>query len=192
MFYYLKYIILILLLLYAAKFDITERKIPNKVTIPAFTLGIIGSWLNSGFSGVQFSLMGFLVGLAVFFIPFLLGGMGAGDVKLMAAVGSLLGWKLTVYSALLTALVGGIIAIGYTINNGYFNRMIGNFAYLIHLKVLNILYLITRNEKILTSYRDARTRIQKNEKMYIPYGVAIAIGTLLVLIGSNLKFPPFV
>jgi prepilin peptidase CpaA len=179
-------------LLFAVYSDIKYKKIPNKLTIPISIFGMIFWTIYSKLDGLQFSLGGLIVGLLVFIIPFALGGMGAGDVKLMAAVGSLMGWKLTVYSALLTAIAGGIIVIGYTIYKGYFIKMIRNFGTVLHKKILYYAYLITHNEKIMMRFRALRDEKPNFEKTYIPYGVAIAIGTLTVLIGNHFNYSPFI
>ncbi|MBV1770150.1 MAG: A24 family peptidase, partial [Candidatus Desulforudis sp.] len=57
------------------------------------------------------SLQGFPLGVAIFVIPFAMGGIGGGDVKLMGAIGALKGWAFTLEAALLTAVWGGVIAL---------------------------------------------------------------------------------
>jgi len=184
-------LILIILIILSVKYDIFERRIPNKLTIPVILWGIVTAGIFSGFNGILFSISGFLVGLAVFFIPFVLGGMGAGDVKLMAAVGSLLGWKLTVYSALLTAIAGGIIVIGYTIYTGKFVGMIKNMGVHFIKWILYFIYLATHNEGVFRKYKSLNVSKAYGEKTYIPYGVAIAVGTIIVLAGNHFGYAPF-
>ena len=184
--------VLLLILLLSVKSDITYRKIPNKLTFPVMLWGIGSAGLFSGFNGILFSIGGFLVGLAVFFVPFSMGGMGAGDVKLMAAIGSVMGWKLTVYSALLTAITGGIIVIGYTIYKGYFIKMLKNIGTALFKKIFYFAYLVTHNEKIMMRFTTLSEEKSNFEKTYIPYGVAIAIGTLIVLIGNHFGYSPFI
>ncbi|MBW8308903.1 MAG: prepilin peptidase, partial [Candidatus Paracaedibacteraceae bacterium] len=77
-------LVLLSILLLSVKSDVTCRKIPNKLTFPVILWGLVSAGIFSGFNGILFSLGGFLVGLALFLIPFSMGGMGAGDVKLMA------------------------------------------------------------------------------------------------------------
>lgn len=184
--------ILIVLLVISVISDIRLRKIPNKFTFPAMLWGIITAGIFNGLNGILYSLGGFIVGLAIFIIPYTMGGMGAGDVKLMATIGSLLGWKLTVYSALLTAVAGGIIVIGYTIYKGYFFRMLRNIVINIYRKILYLTYLSTHNDKIIIKYKKVIEVNSTYEKMYIPYAVAIAIGTMIVVIGNHLGYPPFI
>jgi prepilin peptidase CpaA len=184
-------IVLIVLLILSVKYDVTERRIPNKLTIPVILWGIVTAGIFSGFNGILFSISGFLVGLAVFFVPFVMGGMGAGDVKLMAAVGSILGWKLTVYSALLTAIAGGIIVIGYTIYTGKFVGMIKNMGIHFIKWILYVIYLATHSDDVYPKYKSVILSKSYEEKTYIPYGVAIAVGTLIVLGGNYFGYTPF-
>ena len=184
-------IVLVVLLVLSVKYDVTERRIPNKLTFPVILWGIASAGIFSGFNGILFSISGFLVGLAVFFVPFVMGGMGAGDVKLMAAVGSILGWKLTVYSALLTAIAGGIIVIGYTIYTGKFVGRIKNMGIHFIKWILYVIYLATHSDHVYTKYKSVIVSKADEEKTYIPYGVAIAVGTLVVLAGNHFGYAPF-
>lgn len=181
-----------LLLLFAVKYDVIERRIPNKLTLSVVLWGLFSSVIFGGLQGIIDSFFGLFVGLAIFIIPFSMGGMGAGDVKLMAAVGSLIGWKLTVYSALLTAIAGGIIVIGYTLYKGNFFRMMKNIGISVYKTILYLSYTIVPNEKFLNKYNSLHVNHIENDKMYIPYGVAIAIGTLIVIIGKFIGYPPLV
>jgi prepilin peptidase CpaA len=93
--------------------DLYRRRISNVTSAAAFALGLgTQTWLH-GLRGAGNSLAGTLVGFVVFLIFFLLGGMGAGDVKLMAGFGAVLGWSQTWVAALMTAIVGGLFALGY-------------------------------------------------------------------------------
>jgi prepilin peptidase CpaA len=184
-------IVLVVLLILSVKYDVTERRIPNKLTIPVILWGIVTAGIFSGFNGILFSISGFLVGLAVFFVPFAMGGIGAGDVKLMAAIGSILGWYLTVYSALLTAIAGGIIVIGYTIYTGKFVGMIKNMRIHFIKWILYVIYLGTHNVGVYSKYKSLNASKVDEEKTYIPYGVAIAVGTFIVLAGNHIGYAPF-
>ncbi|MDQ7790273.1 MAG: A24 family peptidase [Clostridia bacterium] len=87
------------------------NKIPNWLTLPAITAGFICNGFINGPEGVVYSLQGLLLGVAIFVIPFAMGGIGGGDVKLMGAIGALKGWAFTLEAALLTAVWGGVIAL---------------------------------------------------------------------------------
>jgi prepilin peptidase CpaA len=91
--------------------DLLLRRIPNWLTFPAMMAGLGLNVTQSGHHGLLFSIGGLFLGMGVFIIFYLMGGMGAGDVKLMAAVGSMIGPRMVVTAALCTALAGGIYAL---------------------------------------------------------------------------------
>ena len=91
--------------------DVRRLKIPNLVTYPTMVLAMGYYSFSSGLSGLAFSTGGLAVGLAFFIIPYLLGGMGAGDVKLMAAAGAVFGPKGICIASVLVILAGGIYGI---------------------------------------------------------------------------------
>jgi len=179
--------ILIILLLTAAFFDVKEKKIPNLLTFPVMLAGLISNIIISSLNGVVFSFAGFFLGLAIFFVPFALGYMGAGDVKLMAAIGALMGWRFTVLSSLFSAIAGAIVVFGYLIYKkklfSYFKKYFVAMARML----LNIIYFSDKNiigNKIKKFAFSDEIESKENEKMYVPYGLSIALGTLFVLVGN--------
>jgi prepilin peptidase CpaA len=102
---------LALLLILAAAFDLHQRRIPNALTLPIMMAGILYFSISNGLHGFLFSAGGLMLGL-FFLLPFhLLGFMGAGDVKLMGAVGSILGPQGVFAAFLYTAVAGGVYAL---------------------------------------------------------------------------------
>ncbi|MDT8380549.1 MAG: A24 family peptidase, partial [Desulfotignum sp.] len=91
-------------LVIAAYTDIASQKIPNVLTFPAMILGVGYHFITYGLPGLTFSLAGLSSGFALLILFYFMGGMGAGDVKLMAVVGAVLGVKGVFFSFLLTAL----------------------------------------------------------------------------------------
>ncbi len=186
--------ILIILLLIAAFFDTKEKRIPNLLTFPVMLVGLILNIFMNSLNGIMFSFAGFFIGAAVFFIPFALGLMGAGDVKLMAAIGALMGWRFAILSSLFSAIAGIIVVLGYLI---YKKRLFSYFRkYFVAVvrAVLNKIYFSDRNiigNKLKKFAYSSEIENKENEKMYVPYGLAIALGTLFVL-GGNIKgYLPF-
>jgi prepilin peptidase CpaA len=90
--------------------DLKRRHIANWIPALAFTAGLILKCAQGGWRGAGSSLLGTLAGAGVFLIFYLLGGMGGGDVKLMAGFGALLGPKLLLEAALWTGGCGGLMA----------------------------------------------------------------------------------
>jgi len=97
--------------LVATVLDIRTRRIPNALTAAMTSVGI--GFAASGASGISIgaSLLGFVIGLALMLPGHALGATGAGDVKLMAAVGSIVGPALVVTAFLFTAVAGGVLAV---------------------------------------------------------------------------------
>jgi len=99
--------------------DLTFRRIPNVLTLGAALAALIFHLFSNGAGGLLLSLSGWAVALLIFLPFFWLGGMGGGDVKLLAALGAWLGPGAAVVIALWTALVGGAMALILAIATGY-------------------------------------------------------------------------
>ncbi len=173
--------LLILILILAVYFDITEKRIPNTITFPIIIWGFISSSLYSGLAGFQFSIKGFLCGFAVFFVPFAFRIMGGGDVKLMAAIGTLLGWKMILIILLYTALAGGIIALILAIHQHNLSKLLLLGIRLLFGPILRLIQRKTLNRNILTFIQKLDNISMNRESRYIPYAAAIAAGTLFVI-----------
>lgn len=124
----------------------------------------------NGLDGLLFSLGGIGIGIALLFIPYLMGGMGAGDAKLMGAIGGILGAKAVFYAFLLTAAVGGVYAL---ILVAVYRSRFKNFF---------------RNQfNTLVGFILTRKYIPDNEKSEtnppkLCYGLSIALGTGIYII----------
>lgn len=105
------FVILALALVAASLTDVAHQRIPNVITYPLALFGLIYNIVLAGMSGLLFSLSGILVGGGILLLFYVLGGMGAGDVKLMAAVGSILGPLGAFHAFLYAALAGGLYAL---------------------------------------------------------------------------------
>jgi len=90
--------------------DLARRQISNWIPCSALAAGVILQTVNNGWRGTGSALLGTITGAAVFLIFYLLGGMGGGDVKLMAGFGAVLGVKQLLEAALWTAGCGGLMA----------------------------------------------------------------------------------
>ena len=93
--------------------DLWRRRISNKTTVGALALGLGAQTTLYGIQGLGNSLAGTAVGFLVFLVFFLLGGMGGGDIKLMAGFGAILGVGRILQAALLTAVAGALFAMAY-------------------------------------------------------------------------------
>lgn len=154
--------------------DFTENRIPNAFTFPAIAAGFVFWAVDSGLTGIGYALAGLLIGGGLLLIPFLQGGLGAGDVKLMAAVGSLLGPVPVLRALLFGFLLGGLAAVIVLARHG-------KLLYTLR-KIVLILTQIFLFRKTALSVME-----QDSEKMAIPLGVALAAGTLLAIADDLLE-----
>jgi prepilin peptidase CpaA len=104
-------LLLILLISICFMTDILWRKIYNAVLFPIMGLAFIIHFIEGGFGQLTSGLLGFVVGLSILFIPYMLGGMGGGDVKLLAVIGALKGFQFVLITSVYMALIGGLIAL---------------------------------------------------------------------------------
>ncbi|EEG78400.1 A24 family peptidase [Dethiobacter alkaliphilus] len=186
--------VLILFVALAAYFDVRQRRIPNKITFPIMIVGLVIYGFLEGLPGIAFGFTGLLSGLFVFFIPFALGGMGAGDVKMTAAVGALMGMQFVLHSAIFTIFAGGIMAIGYLIAHKRLLSGLKNVVGMIARPLLAMLAIRFRNPLInrFSVYFTPSPVEKKEEAIYLPYGVAIAAGAVLTLSGFGYQLLPVV
>ncbi len=103
------------LAVFAAVWDITQRRIPNALVLAGFFLGFALQAQSAGLSGMLTGLGGAALALAVYFVPFSLRQVGGGDVKLAMVFGVFLGWKQTLYVILGGTVLNGVLALGLLI-----------------------------------------------------------------------------
>lgn len=113
--------VMILIVWLAAGWDLNKRRIPNSLILAGAAVGILLQGWAAGTGGVLAAIYGLLVGLAILMPGYLMGFTGAGDAKLMAAIGTFLGPLGVLQAGLASIVVGGIIAIGFAAS-ALFNR----------------------------------------------------------------------
>ena len=111
--------------------DVRQHRIPNWLTFGAAAAGLIFHTLASGGSGFAGALLGWATGAAIFFLPFALGGLGAGDVKLIAALGAWFVWPDALWFGLFTGIAGGVVAVAVALARGYLGCAIDNVRLLL-------------------------------------------------------------
>ncbi|MGO4272176.1 prepilin peptidase [Paenibacillus sp. TAF58] len=104
-------VMLLTVLIISVISDVKSRKIYNKVIFPGIAAAFSVHAAFGGWNGLGISAAGFFVGLGLLLIPYLLGGMGAGDVKLLALVGAMKGTIFVLMTSMYMALLGGIMAL---------------------------------------------------------------------------------
>lgn len=142
--------------------DLRSRRIPNWLVLPFFVCGVaVSSWLH-GWHGALQSLEGTGLGILIYGVLFWLGGMGAGDVKLCAAIGAWIGPGQLFIALVLIGLVGGVMALLWAASGGFLKELFQNTSDLVFRKKES-------GEAVLSN--------AMRRKM--PYAPAIAIGTLM-------------
>ncbi|MEZ5287851.1 MAG: A24 family peptidase [Vicinamibacterales bacterium] len=106
--------------------DLRSARIPNVLTFGAISAGLLFHVAAPIGAGASEAALGLAAGLLVFFPLFALNALGAGDVKLMAALGTWLGWRAVLSVALYGAVAGGVMALGVALWHGYLRRALGN------------------------------------------------------------------
>jgi len=166
-------IILAPILVLAAATDICYHKIPNWLTFPAIIAGIIYHSFTAGIQGCLLSAAGVLLGMA-FFLPFYLkGGTGAGDVKLMGAVGGFLGPVGVFYAFLFSSIAGGIYAVLLLLRHGLLKETFMRYWYMLSMFLVQhtMLYIPPRDEAGMPVLR---------------FGVSIAVGTISFVLADTI------
>lgn len=119
--------------------DLRSRRIPNLLTFGAAIAAIVFAGISGGWSALLFACAGWIVGAAVFFLPFALGGLGAGDVKLLAALGAWLGPYDAIWVALYAGVAGAIASVVVAAANGYLKTALTNvYLLLMHWRVAGL------------------------------------------------------
>lgn len=160
----------VLLVFLAVIWDVRTHKIPNKLTFTAVAVGIgLNAW-EAGLAGFVFSIQGLALGVGMFLIPFALGGMGGGDVKLLGAIGAFKGWSFVLHAALLTALWGGVIALLAIVITRRF-KVLRDFG-------IGLGLFIRTSGRVGMKAMLPHESVSEKERLAVPYGIAIFAGTL--------------
>jgi prepilin peptidase CpaA len=115
----------------AAAIDIRTRRVPNAVTMSLAGVGVLLAATGFGRVGVTAAVAGGLVGLALMLPGHFLGATGAGDVKLLSALGTLLGPATTLWAFLVAMIAGGILAAVVAAHRGRLRLAVSRSAQLV-------------------------------------------------------------
>jgi len=170
--------VLLAVVLVAAVYDVRFRRIPNWITVSGAALGLLLNAFLSGppdawfsLSGVWFSLRGLGLGFGVYFLLYLIRAMGAGDAKLMAAVGALVGWQDWFGIFVITAILGGVMALIVVALRGRMKKTLWNVGF--------ILSEMKSGRPAYLGKEELDVRSPKS--MGLPHGAVIAVGAVFFL-----------
>jgi prepilin peptidase CpaA len=173
-------IALVMLVIAAAVIDVQSLRIPNWLTVGGMVLGL--AWntavASAPLSGVMWALGGLAVGLVVLLPFYAVRVMGAGDVKLMAAVGAFLGFPGILYAILFTFIAGGILALMFALAHRSAGRMAANVGQIARYVAFGA----------MTGVRSAVPLTAGPSIGKMPYGISIAIGTTAYVVAQQLGY----
>jgi len=172
------------LLVWAAWIDGRELRVPNWLTFPMAFAGLLYNLFAGGFLGqgdqigLTGSLLGLVTGLLCLLPLYAVGGMGAGDVKLMAGVGAWLGWQITLTAFLVSTVVGAVMAVAMVLHK---RAAVKHWA-----NAMTILqeWLTIRDPRKLSEIAAAR----KPSMLLLPYGIPICIGSIGYFLYAGLLY----
>jgi prepilin peptidase CpaA len=150
-------------------FDVRSRRIPNFITFPAFVLGLSLHLVLGGWKQLFISLAAGLICGLVFLVFYIAGGMGAGDVKLITAVGCIAGLSHIAYLLVLTAIFGGVMAVVVAVARGRLQQTLMNVAEL------------TSHHRHQGLQPHPDLNLSNAQTLRLPYALAIAGGSVLTL-----------
>jgi prepilin peptidase CpaA len=168
-------IVVLCAVLVTAAIDLWKYKIHNLVTFPLLIAGVIYHGVSPDGQGVGQSLLGALFGMATLFVFYCMGGMGGGDVKLMAAIGAWLCMPLTFWVFIASSLATGLYAIVLILTYGRLSQT------WVNLKI--IYFRITTVARHLGADDHVEEAVQQEDrrKRVIPFAAMVAVGMLALL-----------
>jgi prepilin peptidase CpaA len=171
--------VLLTVLIAAAIYDVRYRRIPNWVSVGGVVLGIlINTLIGEPGGGILFSLAGLGVSFGIYMVLYILRAMGAGDVKLMAAVGALVGWKAWFGVFFTTAIVGGLMALMLVLVRGRLKRTLWNVGFIVSEMGHGRPAYVGKEE----------LDVRSPKAVGLPHGAIIAISTIFFL-AIGLRLP---
>jgi prepilin peptidase CpaA len=153
---------------WAVREDLLFHRISNRLTASLLCVGLIIRGVGGGWRGLEQSLLGVLVGLGCLLPFYIARAMGAGDVKLMAATGALLGPYDVWIAALCTLLIGAVLAVIYVAGGA-----------------VRAIACAPAGSSWTTRITHAHLRVRELRRERMPYALAIALGSLVAISQSG-------
>jgi prepilin peptidase CpaA len=160
-------ILLIPLAVVITYYDIRYRRIPNILVLCALISGLAANAVINGWGGLGASLIGCVFAFGLMLVLHIFGALGAGDVKLFAAIGAVIGAQMVLPTFLIVVITGGVLAVLTTLRVGTVRETVARVGYIFY--------------SVLVSWRVPRYVLPADKSHTIPYGVAITIGSLISL-----------
>ena len=150
--------------------DVHARRIPNPLSVAGMVAGLMLNIIHFGGAGIAASVAGFALATALLIAPFAAGGVGGGDVKMMAAVGAMLGPRLVTLSLGLGILLGGFIAVWFAARRGVLRR------------TLTGIVSRARDAVLMRTLAPLRMLPADGSGLTLPYSIPLGLGAMLALL----------
>ena len=160
----------------AAWYDLGSRRIPNWLALAGLIAGIGFNSFLFEWSGLWTALEGLGLAALLYFPMYLLRAMGAGDVKLMMAIGSMVGWRAWLAILILTGIAGGVFAIVVLLWSKRVKRTVWNVGFLLH-RLLHLQAPYLENEEL---------DVRSDKAVRLPHALPIAVGAIVFLVLGRL------
>jgi len=171
--------------LIAAVIDVRSFKVHNCLTVPLALSGLLFHTLHTGFGGFAFAFLGLLVGFSTLIVFYALGGIGAGDVKLMAGVGAWLGIWLTLDVVIITGLATGAYSLVVILSSGGWRSVWTNLTILIY-RIRTFAIHFGASERVEEVVADVSNR----HRRLVPFAAMVLMGIVAVLFGADAYLHP--
>lgn len=174
-----EWIVVIAIALLAGLMDLFRRRVPNLLTGPAWILGLAWALGNGGVGRLAEVLAASVILATPYVLLFVFAGGGAGDAKLMAAIGAWLGMLNGLLALFAIALCGALLAVAYALHHGRFSSVMRYMKQ----SISTVMYVACNRGKM----SEARCVVLEREEMItMPYGVAIFLGSCMAAGGAQL------
>lgn len=164
-------IFLLILLCVCCYTDLRAQKIYNIFLFPAILIAFTINFLNGGLFACFDSFKGLFLGIALLIIPFVAGGMGAGDVKLLGVIGAFKGPEFVFIAFIAAAIIGGVFSICLLVKQGKFQMTVKKVYYLFMNRLMHI--------PVASGFNNLESAVQGES---FPYALAIGLGVILAYI----------
>lgn len=160
--------LLSIVLVVAAVIDGWMLKVPNWITFPLIASGWVYSFAHGGLPGLGWSFLGSFVGLMLLFVLYSVGGMGAGDVKLLAGIGAWVYVEHTFNIFAATTIIGAIMAVIMVAWTGNWSKHTRQFG-----SILRDFFKVGDTEVLFQQAAERKSRM-----LLLPYGIPMTIAAL--------------
>lgn len=162
---------LLILAMVAAVWDWRVRRIPNWLTFSGIIVGFVLNGIIGGLEGLETAGLGFLIASAIYMLLYILHAKSAGDVKLMSAIGALVGWREWLLIFFVSTIIGAVAGLFVAMRAGRLKRTFSNVGYI----------LSEMSQGRAPHVRREEVDVRSEKSLRIPGGTMAGIGVIAVL-----------